>query len=141
MGGIKFMKSFIENRIEESKGQELDLAPLLDVVFILLIFFIVTTVFVKETGVDVDKPTAVSTKQLQKSVLMLAITDTNEVIYAGTNIGIKGVRSTITQAIRSKMKPLVIQADKKVPTDLLVKVLDQAKLAGIKNVSIATVNE
>lgn len=135
------MKSFIENRIEESKGQELDLAPLLDVVFILLIFFIVTTVFVKETGVDVDKPTAVSTKQLQKSVLMLAITDTNEVIYAGTNIGIKGVRSTITQAIRSKMKPLVIQADKKVPTDLLVKVLDQAKLAGIKNVSIATVNE
>lgn len=135
------MKSFIENRIEESKGQELDLAPLLDVVFILLIFFIVTTVFVKETGVDVDKPTAVSTKQLQKSVLMLAITDINEVIYAGTNIGIKGVRSTITQAIRSKMKPLVIQADKKVPTDLLVKVLDQAKLAGIKNVSIATVNE
>jgi len=135
------MKSFIENRIEESKGQELDLAPLLDVVFILLIFFIVTTVFVKETGVDVDKPTAVSTKQLQKSVLMLAITDTKEVIYAGTNIGIKGVRSTVTQAIRSKMKPLVIQADKTVPTDLLVQVIDQAKLAGIKNVSIATVNE
>jgi biopolymer transport protein ExbD len=135
------MKSFIENRIEESKGQELDLAPLLDVVFILLIFFIVTTVFVKETGVDVDKPTAVSTKQLQKSVLMIAITDKSEVIYAGTNIGIKGVRSTITQAIRSKVKPLVIQADKTVTTDLLVQVIDQAKLAGIKNVSIATVNE
>jgi len=135
------MKSFIENRIEESKGQELDLAPLLDVVFILLIFFIVTTVFVKETGVDVDKPTAVSTKQLQKSVLMIAITDNSEVMYAGTNIGIKGVRSTITQAIRSRIKPLVIQADKTVPTDLLVQVIDQAKLAGIKNVSIATVNE
>jgi biopolymer transport protein ExbD len=135
------MKSFIENRIEESKGQELDLAPLLDVVFILLIFFIVTTVFVKETGVDVDKPTAVSTKQLQKSVLMIAITDSSEVMYAGTNIGIKGVRSTITQAIRSRIKPLVIQADKTVPTDLLVQVIDQAKLAGIKNVSIATVNE
>jgi biopolymer transport protein ExbD len=135
------MKSFIENKIEESKGQELDLAPLLDVVFILLIFFIVTTVFVKETGVDVDKPTAVSTKQLQKSVLMIAITDNNEVIYGGTNIGVKGVRSTITQAIRSKVKPLVIQADKKVTTDLLVQVIDQAKLAGVKNVSIATVNE
>jgi len=135
------MKSFIENRIEESKGQELDLAPLLDVVFILLIFFIVTTVFVKETGVDVDKPTAVSTKQLQKTVLMLAITETNEVIYAGTNIGIKGVRSTLAQAIRTRMKPLVIQADKTVSIDLLVQVIDQAKIAGIKSVSIATVNE
>ncbi len=135
------MKSFIENRIEESKGQELDLAPLLDVVFILLIFFIVTTVFVKETGVEVDKPTAVSTKQLQKSVLMIAITQTSEVVYAGTNIGVKGVRSTLSQAIRSKVKPLVIQADKTVPTDLLVQVIDQAKLAGINSVSIATVNE
>ena len=141
MGGVTFMKSFIENRIEESKEQELDLAPLLDVVFILLIFFIVTTVFVKETGVEVDKPTAVSTKQLQKSVLMIAITQTSEVVYAGTNIGVKGVRSTLSQAIRSKVKPLVIQADKTVPTDLLVQVIDQAKLAGIKSVSIATVNE
>lgn len=135
------MKSFIESKLEESKGQELDLAPLLDVVFILLIFFIVTTVFVKETGVDVDKPSAVSTKQLQKSVLMVAITDNKEVIYGGTNVGVEGVRATLTQAIRSKVKPLVIQADKTVPTDLLVQVIDQAKLAGIANVSIATVNK
>ncbi len=135
------MKSFIESRIEESKEQELDLAPLLDVVFILLIFFIVTTVFVKETGVDVDKPSAVSTKQLQKSVLMIAITGSGEIVYASTNIGIKGVRATLSHAIRSKVKPLVIQADKTVPTDLLVQVIDQAKLAGINNVSIATVNE
>ena len=141
MGGIKTMKSFIESKLEESKGQELDLAPLLDVVFILLIFFIVTTVFVKETGVDVDKPTAVSTKQLQKSVLMIAITESKEVVYGGTNIGVDGVRATLTQAIRTKVKPLVIQADKTVPTDLLVQVIDQAKLAGIANVSIATVNK
>jgi len=135
------MKSFIQNRIEETKSQELDLAPLLDVVFILLIFFIVTTVFVKETGVEVDKPTAVSTKQLQKSVVMIAITTNREIMYAGTNIGIKGVRATLMQAVKTQVKPLVIQADKQVPTDLLVQVIDQAKLAGIKSVSIATVNE
>lgn len=135
------MKSIIENRIEENKSQELDLAPLLDVVFILLIFFIVTTVFVKETGVDVDKPTAVSTKQLQKTILLIAITAKGEVMYAGTNIGVKGIRSTLSQALRSQSKPLVIQADKTVATELLVKVIDQAKLAGISNVSIATVNE
>jgi len=135
------MKSFIQSRIEETKSQELDLAPLLDVVFILLIFFIVTTVFVKETGVEVDKPTAVSTKQLQKSVVMIAITANREIMYAGTNVGIKGVRATLMQAIKTQSKPLVIQADKMVPTDLLVQVIDQAKLAGVQSVSIATVNE
>jgi len=135
------MKSFIQDRIEETKSQELDLAPLLDVVFILLIFFIVTTVFVKETGVEVDKPSAVSTKQLQKSVVMIAITANREIMYAGTNVGIKGVRATLMQAIKTQAKPLVIQADKMVPTDLLVQVIDQAKLAGVQSVSIATVNE
>lgn len=135
------MKSRIELKLEEAQKQEIDLAPLLDVVFILLIFFIVTTVFVRETGVEVDKPTAVSTKTLQRSVLLIAITSRQEVIYAGTNIGVKGVRSTLSQLIQNSDKPLVIQADKSVPTDLLVKVIDQAKLAGVESVSIATVND
>lgn len=132
------MRSLIEQKIDESKGQEIDLAPLLDVVFILLIFFIVTTVFVKETGVEIDKPTAVSSQQLQKSVLMIAITDAGQVMYAGTNIGVAGVRSTLMQASRNNLRPLVIQADKRVPTELLVKVIDQAKLAGLEDISIAT---
>ena len=135
------MKSPIEQKLEAAHAQDIDLAPLLDVVFILLIFFIVTTVFVKETGVEVDKPTAVSTQDLQKNILMIAITANREVIYAGTSIGVKGVRSTMAQEIRRENKPLVIQADKKVPTELLVEVIDQAKMAGIASVSIATLNE
>jgi len=134
------MKSSIEQKIEEAYSHDIDLAPLLDVVFILLIFFIVTTVFVRETGVDVQKPTAVSTKSLQNSVLLIAITASREVVYGGTNIGVEGVRSTLAQAIRNDPKPLVIQADKTVPTDLLVKVIDQAKLAGVESVNIATIN-
>lgn len=135
------MKSSIEQKLEEAKGQEIDLAPLLDVVFILLIFFIVTTVFVRETGVDVDKPTAVSTKTLQKSVLMVAITASREVVYGGTNVGVEGIRATLMQASRGNQRPLVIQADKSVPTELLVKVIDQAKLAGIESINIATAHE
>lgn len=135
------MKSTIEQKIEETHSQEIDLAPLIDVVFILLIFFIVTTVFVRETGVEVDKPTAVSSSNMQKSVLLIAITSTREVVYGGTNIGVKGVRTTLSQAMKADPKPLVIQADKTVPTELLVQVIDQAKLAGIASVSIATVNE
>lgn len=135
------MDSSIEQKIEQANKQDIDLAPLLDVVFILLIFFIVTTVFVRETGVDVDKPTAISSQDLQKSVLLLAITKRQEVIYGGTNIGVSGVRATMIQATRNEMRPLIIQSDRQVTTELLVKVIDQAKLAGIENVSIATVSE
>ncbi|WP_018414853.1 ExbD/TolR family protein [Teredinibacter turnerae] len=135
------MDSSIEQKIEQANKQDIDLAPLLDVVFILLIFFIVTTVFVRETGVDVDKPTAISSQDLQKSVLLLAITKRQEVIYGGTNIGLSGVRATLMQATRNEMRPLIIQSDRQVTTELLVKVIDQAKLAGIENVSIATVSE
>ncbi len=133
------MKSSIETKLEEAAGPGIDLAPLIDVVFILLIFFIVTTVFVRETGVDVDKPTAVSTQTLQSSVLLIAITESREIIYGGTSIGIEGVRSTLMQALKRDARPLVIQADKSVPADLLVKVIDEAKMAGVEKVSIATV--
>jgi len=134
------MKSSIEQKIEEAYSQDIDLAPLLDVVFILLIFFIVTTVFVRETGVEVDKPTAVSTQTLENSVILIAITAERDVVYGGTTIGVEGVRGTLAQTIRNDLRPLVIQADKTVPTELLVKVIDQAKLAGVKNISIATTN-
>lgn len=132
------MRSSIEQKLEEAKSQDIDLAPLLDVVFILLIFFIVTTAFVRETGVDVEKPTAISSQKLQKSVYLLAITATGEVFYGGTNIGVEGTRATLMQLYRSNARPLVIQADKTVPTELLVKVIDQAKLAGVENINIAT---
>lgn len=132
------MKSIFNNENDISHEQDLDLAPLLDVVFILLIFFIVTTVFVKETGVTVDKPSAVSSSDLNKDVLMIAITSDHQVMFAGTSIGVAGVRSQLLQTSGNTSKPLIIQADKRVPTDLLVKVMDQAKLAGVKSISIAT---
>ncbi len=135
------MKSTIEQKIEQSYQQEIDLAPLLDVVFILLIFFIVTTVFVRETGVEVDKPTAVSSETMQRTIILLAITSAGEVVYDGTNIGVEAVRGTVAQLLLTGEKPLVVQADKSVPTDLLVRVIDQAKLGGVESVSIATANE
>lgn len=116
------------------------MSPLLDVVFILLIFFIVTTVFVRETGVEVDKPQAVSAKRLEQTVVLIAITRTGEVMYDGNNIGVLGVRGTLEQLLNKGDKPVVIQADKSVATELLVQVLDEAKLAGANQVNIATQN-
>ncbi len=132
------MRTSLEQRLQQRDTQKIDLSPLLDVVFILLIFFIVTTVFVKETGVDVDKPQALSQQQLESVAIMIAITNSGEIMYDNTNIGVAGVRATVSQLIRERQKPVVIQADKRVVTDLLIKVIDQAKLAGATEVNIAT---
>ncbi len=131
------MRSRLEQQLAEQE-QGIDLSPLLDVVFILLIFFIVTTVFVRESGIDVDKPKAISTEQLQRNVILIAIGDDGAVMYDSTNIGVPGVRSTVAQLIRKKDKVVVVQADKSVSTELLVNVIDQAKLAGASEVNIAT---
>lgn len=132
------MKPGLEQRLQEQQHASIDLSPLIDVVFILLIFFIVTTVFIKETGIDVDKPQAVSTQELERNAVLIAISANGEVVYDNTRIGVAGVRNTVAQLLREKEKPVVIQADKVVPTELLVKVIDQAKLAGAKTVNIAS---
>lgn len=131
------MPTRLQRRLEQQQPHSIDMSPLLDVVFILLIFFIVTTVFVKETGVKVDKPQAISAQKLEQTAILLAITDAGEIFYDGSNIGVAGVRSTVEQLQRTKARPVVIQADKTVPTQLLLDVIDEAKLAGAETVNLA----
>lgn len=117
---------------------EINISPLIDVVFILLIFFIVTTVFVEETGVEVNKPQALSAKQLEKNSILLAITETGQVVYGGRVIGVQGVGGIVRRLSEKKPLPVIIQVDKKVPAGLLVRVIDQSKIAGALSVNIAT---
>ena len=131
------MRASLQQRLEQTHNG-IDLSPLLDVVFILLIFFIVTSVFVKETGVEVDKPQAVSAQRLENTVIMIAITSKGDVVYDSTSIGVAGVRNTISQLLKVRERAVVIQADKQVMTELLVEVIDEAKLAGASSVNIAT---
>lgn len=119
-------------------SDEINISPLIDMVFILLIFFIVTTVFVEETGVEVSKPQASSALDLEKNSILIAITSTSKVVYGGREIGIGGVRSTVRRLTQDENMPVIIQADKVVPTDLLVRVIDEAKLGGAQAVSIST---
>ena len=132
------MQSRLKHRLEQESGQHIDMSPLLDVVFILLIFFIVTTVFVRESGVEVDKPQAVSASRLEQQVIFLAVTDTQQVFFDGSQIGVAGVRSSVEQMLKQQQRPVVIQADKSVPTELLVQVIDEAKLGGAAQVNLAT---
>jgi biopolymer transport protein ExbD len=121
---------------DEEKG--IDISPLIDCVFILLIFFIVTTTFVEETGIDVDKPQAASASMLEKNSILLAVTTEGEVVYGGREIGIAGVQPLVKRMLQKEEVPVIVQADREVPAGLFVRVIDEAKLAGATKVSVAT---
>lgn len=120
---------------------EINISPLIDVVFILLIFFIVTTVFVEETGVEVNKPRAATQQDLEKNSILIGVTPGGQVFYGGREIGVAGVRSTVSRLLRQDTVPVIIQADRETPTESTVQVLDEAKLGGAQQVFVSTVND
>ncbi len=122
----------------EHKGSEINISPLIDVVFILLIFFIVTTVFFEETGVEINKPQAISQVDLESNSILIAVTADGQVFYGGRNIGVVGVRNLVKRMSAREPQPVILQADDMVPTRLLVKVLDEAKLGGALTVNVST---
>jgi len=132
------MGRFRESISDDSSEMGIDISPLIDCVFILLIFFIVTTTFVEETGVDVDKPQAASAVRLEKNSILLALTDKGEVVYGGREIGISGVQPLVKRMLQKEDLPVIVQADAVAQSGLLVRVIDQAKLAGAVKVSVAT---
>lgn len=123
---------------ERDEENGIDISPLIDCVFILLIFFIVTTTFVEETGVEVDKPQAASSVQLEKNSILIALTSGGEVVYGGRDIGISGVQPLVKRMLQKEDIPVIVQADQSVPSGLFVRVIDEAKLAGATKVSVAT---
>ncbi|HYC79011.1 MAG TPA: biopolymer transporter ExbD [Planctomycetota bacterium] len=126
--------------VSSDEGGEggIDLSPMIDCVFILLIFFIVTTTFVEESGVEVDKPQAASAARLEKTSILVAVTAKGEVVYGGREIGVSGVQPLVKRMLeKEKDTPVVVQADAAAPSGLMVRVIDQAKLAGAFKVSVA----
>ena len=123
---------------DDNDETPIDMSPLIDCVFILLIFFIVTTVFVEETGVEVDKPQAASSVQLEKTSILIAITEGGQIVYDGQDIGIGGVQRIVRQLVQREEIPVIVQADKASSSGLLVRVIDEAKLGGAVKVSVAT---
>jgi biopolymer transport protein ExbD len=116
----------------------IDVSPLMDCVFILLIFFIVTTTFVEEPGVEVDRPRAASAERLKKNSVLIAVTDEGAVVYGGREIGLAGVRSLVTRLLAKEVLPVIIQSDGAASSGLLVRVIGEAKLAGAEKISVAT---
>jgi len=132
------MGRFRESGDDEGNDTVIDMTPLIDCVFILLIFFIVTTVFVEETGVEVDKPQAASASQLEKTSILIAITATGQVVYDGRDVGVGGVQAIVRRLLQREEIPVIIQADQLSTTGILARVIDEAKLAGAVQISLAT---
>ncbi len=122
----------------ESDDAQIDLTPMLDVVFIMLIFFIVTTSFVKETGVDINRPSASTAEKKSKGNILIAIRPNGDIWMDKRLIDVRAVRANV-QRMKAKFphSSVIIKSDSEAKTGILVKVMDQVRLAGVQNISIA----
>ena len=135
------MKRIYNSLQNDDSGQNVDMTPLIDMVFILLIFFIVTTVFVKDKGMDIEPPSQSSAGQIAKDNLLIAITADGVIRAGGQNLSINSLRSYVKSRLGRKKMPVVILADKKAPVGILAETMDECRLAGAKNISLATENK
>ena len=131
------MKQFF-NQQQQEEESEINITPMLDVVFIMLIFFIVTATFVKESGIDVNRPDAATAVKQEKANILIAISANNTIWLDRRQIDIRSVRPNIERLhAENPQGTVVIQADKESKTDTLIQVMDASRQAGVFNVSIA----
>ena len=117
---------------------EVNLTPMLDVVFIMLIFFIVTASFVKESGIEISRPGASTAVRKERGNILIAISANDQIWMNRRQVDPRALRANIERAhAENPQGAVVIQADKAAKTGLLVQVMDAARQAGVKDVSLA----
>ena len=123
---------------QDEEDNEINLTPMLDVVFIMLIFFIVTASFIKEAGLDVNRPDAPEVNNPEESVsILINLTDRNEIMIDGRNIDPRAVRANIERLhAENPEAPVVIRPHIKSRNELLITVMDASRLAGVYNISL-----
>ena len=127
-----------QRRTRNREESEVNLTPMLDVVFIMLIFFIVTASFVKEAGIDVSRPPASTAERKERGNILIAITANNQIWMDRRMVDPRSIRANIERMhAENPQGSVVIQADKDSKNGLLVLVMDAARLAGVKNVALA----
>lgn len=123
-------------------GVEINMAPLIDMVFLLLIFFAVTTSFVKEAGIDVQRASAATAEVRERGSILVGVSPDGDVFMEGKKVDIRSVRGLVERALaEDPQSGVVVVADKRSMTGAVVKVMDQCRLAGAKNVSLAAKRE
>lgn len=127
---------------QETAAESVNMTPLIDMVFILLIFFLVTASFTKESGIDVDRPTAQTAVREEQGSMIIGINKTGEIWVENQKIELRAVRAHVEHNhAQNPEGTVIILADENARTGTTIEVLDQVRLAGVTNVSIAASNE
>lgn len=121
------MRRKIKEKLEED---EINLSPMIDMVFILLIFFIVTTVFVEEVGFPIVKPSPNEAKKLEKNSIMIGISSDNTIIYGGAQIDASSIKNRVARLIKDGDKPIIIHGDVESQSKKFKEVHREAKNGG-----------
>ena len=125
-------------RQRQDDENEVNLTPMLDVVFIMLIFFIVTASFVKEAGIDISRPPAATAVRKERGNILIAITQNDQIWIDRRQVDPRALRANIERLhAENPQGSVVIQADKDSRNGLLVQVMDASRMAGVKSVALA----
>ncbi len=117
---------------------QIDMTPMLDIVFIMLIFFIVTASFVKESGITVEKPTAETASKRPKANIFIGIDNRGDIYMLKNKVDKDAVKAILEDMLlENPESTVVVQADSRAEAESLLKVLDAAKAAKVKNISVA----
>jgi biopolymer transport protein ExbD len=118
----------IKNR--NAERSEINISPLIDMVFILLIFFIVTTVFVEEAGLSADTPGIIPpTTEIDNSSVTFTISDNGRIYIEGVEIGFGGVRTAVLNRMQGKLRPMTVAVEPDAPSGIMVRVMDEVRRA------------
>ncbi len=136
------MRELSAQRLRRRREPQVGIAPLIDMVFILLIFFLATTSFARETGVTVNKPAAVTAEALQKQSILVAITSKGTIHINQRQVDPAGLRTVLRRTLRRRARSsVVIIADRSASAGRIVEVIDACKLAGAEKVSLASIRK
>lgn len=128
--------------LENGDEADINLAPMLDIVFIMLIFFIVTTSFVRESGIEVNRPGARTAQPRKNANILIALAPNGEIWIDRRAVDIRSVRAVIERLrAENPEAAVVIQGDREANIGLLVRVMDQVRMAGVTNLSIAATRQ
>ncbi len=125
-------------RDRRDSAPEINLTPMIDMVFILLIFFLVASSFVKEAGIEVNRPVAQTAQTQGRGTIRIALSETGEIWMERRAIDIRAVRANVERMLaESPEASVVVLADETAHTGLLVQVMDQVRLAGVNDIAVA----
>ena len=127
-----------KNRQAKEEEADINITPMLDIVFIMLIFFIVTTSFVKEPGVDPKRPTAETTEAKPRGNILIGVTPQGQIWMNNRRVELTDIRQLVEDTVTENPESsAIVVADETAPTGTVIDIMDQIRAGGVTSISIA----